>query len=161
MNKTRKVELLFDTIRSPYDMAHIVQVAQSIDAIVYTSGKNSLSFDIPKVKTKVSSWNIKSGFKEIRYDTFEEAVNDLHAKGKFLIGTSGNADKIFYDVKLPKDKDIIIVFGTETSGLSVEKQEMLDEVVKLPMDKSKVDFLTLPVATAAMAYELYRQLHPD
>jgi tRNA G18 (ribose-2'-O)-methylase SpoU len=153
----RKVELLFDTIRSPYDMAHIVQIAQSIDAIVYTSGKNSLSFDIPKVKTKVGSWNIKPGFNEIHYDTFEEAVNDLHAKGKFLIGTSGNTDKVFYDVQLPKDKDIVIVFGTETSGLTLEKQKMLDDFVKLPMDKSKVDFLTLPVATSAMAYELYRQ----
>lgn len=153
----KKVELLFDTIRSPYDMAHIVQIAQSIDAVVYTSGKNSLPFDILKVKTKVRSWNIKPGFQEIHYDTFEEAVNDLHTKGKYLVGTSGDADKIFYDVQLPKDKDIVIVFGTETSGLTREKQKMLDELVKLPMDKSKVDFLTLPVAVSAMAYELHRQ----
>lgn len=157
----RKVELLFDTIRSPYDMAHIVQIAQSIDAVVYTSGKNSLSFDIPKVRTKVNSWNIKSGFKEIHYDSFEDAVNDLRAKGKYLIGTSGNTDNIFYDVDLPKDKDIVIIFGTETSGLTLKKQKMLDELVKLPMDKSKVDFLTLPVATSAMAYELYRQFLRD
>ena len=44
----RKVELLFDALRAPYDMAHIVQIAQSIDAVVYTSG-SSLSFDMPKV----------------------------------------------------------------------------------------------------------------
>lgn len=157
----RKVELLFDTICSPYDMAHIVQIAQSIGAIVYTSGKNSLSFDILKVKTKVRSWNIKDGFKAIHYNTFEEAINDLHAKGKYLIGTSGNTDKIFYNVELPKNKDIVIVFGTESSGLKLEKQKMLDELVKLPMDKNKVDFLTLPVATSAMAYELYRQFTLD
>lgn len=153
----RKVELLFDTIRSPYDMAHIVQIAQSIDAVVYTSGKNSLSFDIQKVRTKVGSWNIKPGFKEIHYETFEEAVKDLRAKDKFLVGTSGNTDKIFYDVELPKDQDIVIVFGTETSGLTLDKQKALDVLVKLPMDKDKVDFLTLPVAASAMAYELYRQ----
>lgn len=157
----RKVELLFDTIRSPYDMAHIVQIAQSINAVVYTSGKNSLSFDILKVTGKVRSWKIKNGFKAIHYETFEEAVNDLHAKGKYLIGTSGNTDKIFYNVELPKNKDIVIVFGTETSGLTIEKQKMLDELVKLPMDKSKVSFLTLPVATSAMAYELYRQFSLD
>ncbi len=151
----RKVELLFDTIRSPYDMAHIVQIAQSINATVYTSGKNSLSFNIPKVTTKVKSWNIKDGFEAIHYNSFEEAVSDLHLKGKYLIGTSGNSDKIFYNVELPKDKDVVIVFGTEASGLTMEKQEMLDEIVALPMDKSKVDFLTLPVAVSAMAYELY------
>jgi tRNA(Leu) C34 or U34 (ribose-2'-O)-methylase TrmL len=155
----KKVELLFDNIRSPYDMAHIMQIARSIDAVVYTSGKNSLTFDIPKVKMKVGSWNIKEGFHEIHYETFEEAVKDLKTKGKFLIGTSGEIDKIFYDVKLPVNQDIVIVFGTESSGLTHEKQRLLDEVVKLPMDKSKVDFLTLPVAVSAMAYELYRQYH--
>ena len=153
----RRVELLFDVLKSPYDMAHIVQIAQSIDAKVYTSG-NSLSFEIPKVKNKVRSWNIKDGFKATHYDTFEEAVNDLRAQGKYLIGTSGEVDKIFYDVELPADQDIVIVFGTESSGLTQAKQAMLDEVVKLPMDKTKVDFLTLPVAVSAMAYELYRQL---
>jgi len=95
----------------------------------------------------------------IHYESFEEATRDLKAKGKYLIGTSGETDKIFYDVKLPIDQDIVIVFGTETTGLTYEKQKSLDEVVKLPMDKSKVDFLTLPVAVSAMAYELYRQYH--
>lgn len=155
----RRVELLFDTIRSPYDMAHIVQIAESIDAIIYTSGKNSLPFNIPKVKVKVGSWNIKSNFKEIHYETFEEAVKDLRAKGKYLIGTSGETNKIFYNIKLPVDQDVVIFFGTETSGLTHEKQQLLDDVVKLPMDKNKVDFLTLPVAASAIAYELYRQYH--
>ena len=50
-----------------------------------------------------------------------------------------------------------MVFGTETSGLTLAKQEMLDATIKLPMDKSKVDFLTLPVAVSAIAYELYRK----
>lgn len=154
----KKVKLLFDALRSPYDMAHIVQIAQSIDAEVYTSG-NSLSFDHPKVLNKVRSWNIPDGFKATHYESFEEAVTDLRNKGCYLIGTSGETDKIFYDIELPTDKDIVIVFGTESSGLTRAKQKMLDDLVKLPMDKSKVDFLTLPVAASAMAYELYRQYH--
>ena len=152
----KKVELLFDALRSPYDMAHIIQIAQSIDAKVYTAG-NSLSFEMPKVKSKVRSWKIKDGFTSTHYETFEDAVNDLRSKGKYLIGTSGETNKIFYDVELPLDQDIVIVFGTESSGLTKAKQAMLDDIVKLPMDKTKVDFLTLPVAVSAMAYELYRQ----
>ena len=112
---------------------------------------------MPKVKSKVRSWNIKDGFTSTHYETFEDAINDLRSKGKYLIGTSGETNKIFYDVKLPLDQDIVIVFGTESSGLTKAKQAMLDDVVKLPMDKTKVDFLTLPVAVSAMAYELYRQ----
>lgn len=154
----KKVEILFDALRSPYDMAHIVQIAQSIDAQVYTCG-NSLSFDHPKVLNKVRSWNIPDGFKAIHYNTFEEAIADLKTKGKYLIGTSGETNKIFYATSIPTDKDIVIVFGTESSGLTRAKQAMLDDVVKLPMDKSKVDFLTLPVAVSAMSYEIYRQIH--
>lgn len=153
----KKVELLFDTIRSPYDIAHIIQIANAIDCVIYTSGKNSIPFDIPKVVNKVKSWNITGEVTEIHYDSFEEAVEDLKAQGKYLIGTSGNTDKIFYDLELPEDKDVVVVFGTETSGLTIAKQQMLDETIKLPMDKSKVDFLTLPVAVSAIAYELYRK----
>ena len=81
----------------------------------------------------------------------------MKLKGKYLVGTSGNTDKIFYDLEIPEDKDIVVVFGTETSGLTIAKQNMLDATVKLPMDKSKVDFLTLPVVVSAIAYELYRR----
>ena len=153
----KKVELLFDTIRSPYDIAHIIQIANAIDCVIYTAGKNSIPFNIPKVVNKVRSWNITGNIRENHYDSFEEAIKDLKAKGKYLIGTSGNTNKVFYDLDLPKDKDIVVIFGTETSGLTLAKQKMLDEVVKLPMDKSKVDFLTLPVAVSAIAYELYRK----
>lgn len=152
----KKVELLFDTIRSPYDIAHIIQIANALDCKIYTAGKNCIPFDLPKIVSKVKSWNINNEITEIHYDTFEEAISELKSKGKFLIGTSGNTDKIFYDLDLPKDKDIVVVFGTETSGLTAAKQNMLDATIKLPMDKSKVDFLTLPVAVSAIAYELYR-----
>ena len=153
----KKVELLFDTIRSPYDIAHIIQVANAIDCVIYTAGKNCIPFNLPKIVSKVKSWNITGEITEIHYDTFEEAISDLKSKGKYLVGTSGNTDKIFYDLEIPEDKDIVVVFGTETSGLTLAKQNMLEATVKLPMDKSKVDFLTLPVAVSAIAYELYRR----
>ena len=83
----KKVELLFDTIRSPYDIAHIIQVANAIDCVIYTAGKkNSIPFDIPKVVSKVKSWNITGEVTEIHDDTFEEAITDLRSKGKYLIG---------------------------------------------------------------------------
>ncbi len=153
----RKVELLFDTIRSPYDIAHIIQIAQSIDCVVYTAGKNSVPFNHHKVIGKIRSWNIKGDISEIHYNTFDEAVYDLKGMGKFLIGTSGNADTLFYQLDFPEEKNIVLVFGTEASGLNQSKQELMDIIVKLPMNESKVDFLTLPVAVSAMAYELYRQ----
>ena len=52
-----------------------------------------------------------------------------------------------------------MVFGTEATGLTKYKQALLDGMVKLPMDERKVDFLTLPVVTSAVAYELYRRFN--
>ena len=80
VNIMKKVELLFDTIRSPYDIAHIIQIANAIDCVIYTAGKNSIPFDIPKVVNKVKSWNITGEVKEIHYDTFEEAIADFGIK---------------------------------------------------------------------------------
>ena len=99
------------------------------------------------------------GFSEVHYDTFEEAIDDLRAKGKYLLGTSGDAKRDFFKVDLPDGRDIVMVFGTEATGLTKYKQALLDGMVKLPMDKRKVDFLTLPVVTSAVAYELYRQFN--
>ena len=155
----QRVELFFDAIRSPYDIAHIIQITRSIDAIVYTSGKGALPFDLPKVKSKVRSWNMDDGFSEVHYDTFEEAIDDLHAKGKYLLGTSGDAKRDFFKVNLPESRDVVMVFGTEATGLTKYKQALLDGMVKLPMDERKVDFLILPVVTSAVAYELYRQFN--
>ena len=99
------------------------------------------------------------GFSEVHYDTFEGAIDDLHAKGKYLIGTSGEAERVLFEVDLPKTQDIVVVFGTEATGLTKYKQALLDGMVKLPMDRRKVDFLTLPVVASAVAYELYRQFN--
>ena len=99
------------------------------------------------------------GFSEIHYDTFEEAIDDLRAKGKHLLGTSGDAKRDFFKVNLPESRDVVMVFGTEATGLTKYKQALLDGMVKLPMDERKVDFLTLPVATSAVAYELYRRFN--
>jgi tRNA(Leu) C34 or U34 (ribose-2'-O)-methylase TrmL len=154
----KKIELLFDTIRSPYDIAHIIQIANAIDCEIYTAG-NSISFDTPKVVNKVKSWNIKSTIRETHFATFAEAVKTLKSQNKYLVGTVASAKKTLYEIDLPENRDVVLVFGTETSGLTATKMAMLDDVVKLPMDSSKVDFLTLPVAVSASVYELWRRYH--
>lgn len=152
----KKVELLFDCVRSPYDIAHIIQVANALDCNIYTVG-NSISFDSPKVKQKVRSWNITGDVNVVHYESFEEAVTDLRKKGRYLVGTSGNVEKSYYDLDF-SDKLPVIIFGTESSGLTNVKQSFLDDVVKMPM-RDNVDFLTLPVVVSAIAYDLYRQFN--
>ena len=54
-------------------------------------------------------------------------------------------------------KDSILVFGTESSGLTYKKSLLLDEMIKIPMEK-KCPFLTLTIAVPIVAYEFYRQM---
>lgn len=151
----KKISFLFDALRSPYDAAQIIQTANALDAKIYLSGA-SIDIDNRKIISKVRSWKM-IGFPDIqRYDTFNDAVRDLHDQGKNLVGTSPNYGQDFYELDLT-DRERIIVFGTETSGLSRVKANQLDAIVRLPMVES-CSFLTLPTVVPAMAWEFYRQL---
>ena len=152
----KKIKLLYDAIRSPYDIAHVIQIALALDCEIYTAG-NSIPFDNKKIVDKIRSWNITSYPKVTHFETFEQAVNTLRSEGNILVGTSGAATKSFYELDC-SEGNIVIVFGNESSGLTTYKQSLLDELVKLPMNTS-VDFLTLPVVTAAIAYEINRQFY--
>ena len=150
----KKVEFLYDALRSPYDITLIMQVAMGLDAVIYTSG-NTIPMNNKKIITKLRSWNIEGLPTVYHFDTFEDAVDTLHKAGKILIGTSGAASDSFYDHDY-SGGNYVIVFGTESTGLTKAKQEMLDGIVKLPMS-SNLDFYTLPIVTSAVGFEILRQ----
>ena len=151
----KKVEFLYDAIRSPYDITLIMQIALGIDAVIYTSG-NCIDINNKKIISKLQSWNIEEKPVVHHFETFEEAVEKLHNQGKILVGTSGAATEDFYCHDY-SNGNTVIVFGTESSGLTKAKQSMLDSIVKLPMS-SKLDFYTLPVVTSAIGFEMFRQI---
>lgn len=152
----KKINLLYDSLRSPYDVTLIYQIALALDAQIYTSG-STIDLNSKKIKSKIGSWNIKKMPEVIYLGTFEEAVKKLHNDGLLLVGTSGAASKSFYEIDCSKG-NVCFVYGTETTGLIPRKQLLLDDMVKLPMS-SDLDFLTLPVVTSAMCYEAYRQIY--
>lgn len=145
---SKRIELLFDSLRSPYDIANIIQVAIALDCVIYTSG-NCIDFNNKKIVGKVNSWKATTYPEIIHFDKIEDAINELHEQGKKIYGTSPHAI----------DEDVVIAFGTETTGLSKKAMEMMDGITTLPMQN--LDFLTLSVAVSAVAYELNRQLNDN
>ena len=152
----KKIELMFDAIRSPADIANIIQLAIALDAQIYVTG-NSVSHKIPKISGKLKSWHIKKEPQVIYNSSYYDMINILKNSGKFLIGTSPRATKNYYDLDL-SNIEPVFVFGTETSGLSIDKQKCLNEMVVMPMS-SNLDFMTLSVVVPALAYDLYRQIN--
>ncbi len=154
----KKIELLFDAIRSPTDIANMIQLSFALEAKLYMTG-NSISYKIPKIYGKLLSWHIQAEPNVEYHDSYSDLVQKLKVQGKTLIGTSPRATKNFYDLKLSKI-DPVFVFGTETSGLSAEKQSLLDDMVVMPMAK-ELDFMTLSVVVPGLAYDLYRQIQEE
>lgn len=155
--KTKRIGLLFDSLRSPYDIANIIQVAIALDCDIYTSG-NCIDFNNKKIVGKVNSWKATTYPKIVHFDKIEDAINDFHAQGIKVYGTSPHAIDNFYSINA-LEENVVIAFGTESTGLSKTAMEMMDGVTTLPM--KNLGFLTLSVAVSAVAYELNRQLNED
>lgn len=151
----KKNRLLYDCLRAPYDAAHIIQIAKALgNCEIYFSG-NCIDINRNKIKSKIESWGITELPPIKYYKSLLEAAEDLHSQGMNLVGTTPRTNKDFYDLDL-NDGNNVIVFGTEGSGLTKLKMSYLDDLVKLPMGEG-INFLTLPVATSAIAYEINRQ----
>ncbi len=152
----KRIGMLFDCLRAPYDVAHIIQIAVALDICdLYITG-SSIDPNNKKVITKVKSWGIEKIPEFIYFQSLEEAVVELHKKNKYLIGTHVSASKSLYSCDFTEN-DCVIVFGTESSGLILKKVRMLDDLIKIPMSQD-CKFLTLPSAVPIIAYEFYRQI---
>ncbi|HTZ41839.1 MAG TPA: TrmH family RNA methyltransferase [Candidatus Omnitrophota bacterium] len=152
----KRIGLLFDGLRAPYDASHIIQVASALENCdLYISG-NSINLQNKKIISKIKSWGINSYPPIEIFQDLTAAVFELHKRGKYLIGTSPHERKSLFDLNLSEGK-YVFVFGTESSGLSKQKISKLDELVCIPTSK-QVPFLTLPTVVPIVAYEYYRQL---
>jgi len=143
----KRIGLLFDGLRAPYDAAHIIQVALALgNCDLYLSG-NSIELNHPKIVSKVRSWGINLYPVAERFESLNVAVQELHARGRYLIGTSPHSKMSLFELDLSEGKSVF-VFGTESGGLSREKVSRLDELIAVP-STNNVPFLTLPINSIA------------
>ncbi len=77
--------------------------------------------------------------------------------GIFLVGTDGEAELDYRQVKYPRS--LVLLMGSEREGLLTEHYAMSNAMVRIPMVGSS-DSLNLAVATGIMTYEIYNQWNP-
>lgn len=153
--------LVLDCIKKAQNLGAVMRLVMATDAEVYLTG-DALKHTHRKVKSQMQKWARLPVFDDVEdlvnvkyVDTLEELVNDFRAKGYKIIGTSPHAEAIYTEVDYTKD-DFIIVFGTEVTGLSRAKLEMMDTTITIPM-LGKVDSLNLATSVAIVMYEALRQ----
>jgi len=157
MNK--RLVLLFDSLRDPRDLAEMIHLGLAADLQIELTG-SSLPPTHQKVINIVDSWILN--FRDNQeldhvmvHNDFAKRISALKKQGFTIIGTSPNAKKSLFETDLSAGKHVI-VFGTETSGLSKDKMALMDEVVCVPM-KNKTKFFTIKGIAPVFAFEALRQ----
>jgi tRNA (cytidine/uridine-2'-O-)-methyltransferase len=88
------------------------------------------------------------------WDTFERALPSLGEP--YFFSTKG--ERLFWDAPLGAADDVVLVFGSETGGLTGDVRERYRErVVTLPILSPRVRSLNLSTSVALAAYEVLRQ----
>jgi tRNA (guanosine-2'-O-)-methyltransferase len=81
-----------------------------------------------------------------------EAINTLKAQGYRIVATTPHKNDCSIE-KLPVDKKLALVFGTELEGISQDVFDLADEFVKIPMYGFTESF-NVSVCAAICLYEL-------
>jgi len=156
------LKLVFDSLRAPYDLANILQVAVAAGNCEVLLCGNSIHHDHPKVWGKVQSW-CEPGMKDLGvvisyYPSLADCVHELKLGGYLVVGTSPKADAEYTDVDF--SGKVAVVFGNESTGLSASKSSLMDRLVKVPMRSSPLRFMTLSVVVPVIVYYAKARLLP-
>jgi len=152
---------MFDSLRDPRDLAEVIHLGLAFDIEIELTG-SSLHPTHVKVINIIDSWlpefrnNPNLGHVSIHSD-FEKRISVLKKRGYEIIGTSSTTPKTIplSKVDFVKGKKVI-VFGTESSGLSKEKMRLMDKIISVPM-KNKTRFFTVRAVAPIFAFEALKQ----
>jgi len=157
-------------LRDPRDLAQLIHLSLAANTKLELTG-SSLAPTHPKVINIINSW--LPGFKNnpnlkliSQRGDFSKRITQLKKKGFVIVGTSSHQGKsLFGSSPLHKEQlaktslaqgKHVIVFGTETSGLSEAKLREMDLVLSVPM-KNETKFFTLGSIVPVFVYEALRQ----
>ena len=90
----------------------------------------------------------------VQVTNLARTMKQLQQQGVWVIGTAGETDTCFYDVKL--QGAMALVMGAEGKGMRRLTRETCDQLVKLPMAGS-VSSLNVSAATGICLFEMVRR----
>ncbi|MFA5125832.1 MAG: TrmH family RNA methyltransferase [archaeon] len=155
----KKLVLLFDSLRDPRDLAQMIHLGLAAGIEIELTG-SSLPPTHQKVINIIDSWihnfrdNQELSHVSIHSD-FEKRIKALKKQGYGIMGTSSQKGSNLFQADLSKGKHVI-VFGTETSGLSKEKMDLMDKILRVPM-QNNTKFFTISAIAPVFAYEALKQ----
>lgn len=156
----KNIILLFDSLRDPRDMAQMIHLGLAAGVSIELTG-SSLPIAHPKVVGILDSWipgfKKKPNFENVSFHPeFGKRIGSLKKQGYTIIGTSSHpGTKSLFKADLSSGKHAI-VFGTETTGLNKDKQNLMDAMLSVPMS-SPTSFFTISAVAPVFCFEALRQ----
>jgi len=144
--------LVLDGITDPHNLGACLRSADAagVDAVVVPKDNSA---DITPVVRKVAC-GAAEAVPFVQVTNIARALQALKARGVWVFGADGGAEKSLYNSDLTTD--IAIVMGAEGTGLRRLTKAQCDHLVRLPMAGS-VSSLNVSVATGIALFEAVRQ----
>jgi 23S rRNA (guanosine2251-2'-O)-methyltransferase len=144
--------LVLDGVTDPHNLGACLRSADAagVDAVVVPRDKSA---DLNATSRKVAC-GAAEVVPFVRVTNLSRTLQALKARGVWLFGAAGEAEKSLYDNDLTLS--MALVMGAEGSGLRRLTREQCDYLVRLPMAGS-VSSLNVSVATGICLFEAVRQ----
>ena len=141
-----------DGVTDPHNLGACLRSADAagVDAVIVPRDKSA---DLSPVSRKVAC-GAAEVVPFVRVTNLSRTLQALKARGVWLFGAAGEAEKSIYDNDLTES--MALVMGAEGSGLRRLTREQCDYLVRLPMAGS-VSSLNVSVATGVCLFEALRQ----
>ncbi len=150
--KTDHVTIVLEKIFQPDNISAVLRTSEGLGVNSVSIIENEHGYKNNRTVDKGSGqWlNLK------KYQDTETCFKELKEAGYTIIATSPHT-KAFPLSKLPLDKKIALVFGTETTGVSQYVMDNADGYVTIPMYGFTESF-NISVAAALCLYDVTRRL---
>jgi len=144
--------LLFDELQDPQNVGALIRTADAagVHGILMPQRR---SCPLNAVVAKISAGAVEY-VPVIKIGNITQTINDLKAKGFWIIGADMEGTVNYFDANLTGS--IVLIIGAEGKGLGRLVKENCDSVVKIPMSGS-IASLNASAAGAILLYEVVRQ----
>ncbi|MEX0684420.1 MAG: 23S rRNA (guanosine(2251)-2'-O)-methyltransferase RlmB [Balneolales bacterium] len=150
--KNNPLVLMLDEIEDPHNFGAILRTAAACEVAGVIVPKHRQSpVNATVYKTSAGTADL---VELIRVVNLNQTISQLKEAGFWICGLDQNAKTVYWKQKF--DMPVVLVVGSEGSGIRKKTLEHCDFTVSIPMKKS-VESLNASVSTALICYEVVRQ----
>ena len=146
------VLVVCDGITDPHNLGAIIRTAEALGAQGLVIPQRRAAGVTSTVK-KVAAGALET-LPIARVVNLSRALEDLKTAGFWIYGTTAGTGKVLHTVEFKGP--VVLVIGSEGSGLSMLTERCCDVLVSIPL-QGKTPSLNASVAAAMILYETYRQ----